>query len=220
MNLNILKGEKAKFIVLDGQYKDKGNEIPLQFNPASYSVEHSNDFSEKKLMGLKGVVNQFTGSKKSDLALELMFDSTSTGQDVRDLIEPLYKIVNIDNTLHAPPPCRFVWGKFSFDGIVLSLKKEFTFFFANGTPARVKISITLKPYTNVKEVVKSLNNQSSDISKKRVLVEGDTIFNMAHREYRNPSMWRKIAQKNGIENPLFILSGTELLLPSKEEEDS
>lgn len=219
MNLNILKGEKAKFIVLDGKNKSKGNEIPLQFNPSSYSVEQSNDFSEKKLMGLKGVVNQFTGSKKSDLILELMFDSTSTGQDVRDLVEPLYKIVNIDNTLHAPPPCRFVWGRFSFDGIVSAFKKEFTFFFSNGTPARVKISITLKPYTNVKEMAKALNLQSSDISKKRVLVEGDTIFDMAYREYKNPAMWRMIAAKNGIDNPLTIPFGTELLLPSKDSDD-
>ena len=217
MSLNN-KGEKAYFVVLKGE--NKGNEIPLQFNPSSYSVEHGNDFSEKKLMGLKGLINQFTGSKKSDFILELMFDSTSSGGDVRDLIQPLYKIVDIDNTLHAPSPCKFVWGKFTFDGIVSTYKKEFTFFFSNGTPARVKISMTLKPYTDVEEMAKTLNQQSSDISKKRVLIEGDTIFNMAHREYKNPSMWRKIAQENGIENPLFILSGTELLLPSKEEEDS
>lgn len=219
MSLEILKGEKAKFIVLDGQYKEIGKEIPLQFNPSTYSVEQNNEFSEKKLMGLKGVVNQFTGSKKSDLALELMFDSTATGGDVRDLVEPLYKIVNIDNTLHAPPPCRFSWGKFFFDGIVLSFKKEFTFFFANGTPARVKISMTLKPYTNVKEMAKKLNLQSSDISKKRVLVEGDSLFDMAYREYKSPAMWRKIAQVNEIVNPLTIPFGTELLLPSKESDE-
>lgn len=209
--------EKAKFIVLEG--KNKFKEIPLQFNPATYSVEENNAFSEKKLMGLKGVVNQFTGSKKSDLTLELMFDSTSTGRDVRSLIEPLYQIVNIDNTLHAPAPCSFVWGTFSFDGVVSSFKKEFTFFFSHGTPARVKVSITLKPYTKVKEQAQSLDLQSSDISKKRVLVEGDTIFDMAFREYKNSAMWRDIAEKNEIDNPLLIPFGTELILPSKDGDD-
>jgi len=216
--MSLEKGEKAKFIVLDGQYKDK--EISLQFNPGNYSVEQNNEFSEKKLMGLKGVVHQFTGTKMSDLSLELMFDSTSTGKDVRELTEPLKKIVEIDNTLHVPPPCSFVWEKFIFEGIVSSFKKEFTYFYSNGQPARVKVFMTLKPYANLEVTVKKQNNQSSDISKKRVLVEGDTLFNMAHREYKNPAMWRKIAQKNGIENPLFILPGTELLLPSKEEEES
>lgn len=218
MNLDILAGEKAKFVVLEGKYKEDGNEIFLQFNPSSYAVEHSNEFSEKKLMGSKGIVNQFTGSKTSDLSLELMFDSTSIGKDVRELIEPLYKIVNIDNTLHAPPPCKFVWEKFTFDGIVSAFKKEFTFFLANGRPARVKISMTLKPYVKVEDMIKGLNLQSSDISKQRILAEGDTIFDMAYREYKDPAMWRKIALKNGIEDPLLIPFGTALLLPSKEDE--
>ncbi len=211
-----LTGEKAKFIVLDG--KKRGTVIPLQFNPASYSVEENNSFSEKKLMGLKGIVNQFTGSKKSDLTLELMFDSTSSGKDVRLLIEPFSLIVDIDNTLHAPPPCSFVWETFLYEGIVTSFKKEFTYFFSTGTPARVKVSITLKSYEVVKKKIKALNFQSSDISKRRVLLEGDTLFSMAYREYKNPALWRKIAEENEINNPLDISFGTELLLPSKEKD--
>jgi hypothetical protein len=217
MNLDILQHDKAKFVVMDGKYKE--SEIPLQFNPPTYSVEQSNEYSEKKLMGLKGTINQFTGTKKADLTLELLFDSTSTGGDVRDLIEPLYKIVDIDNTLHAPPPCRFVWSKLSFDGIVATFKKEFTYFFTNGTPARAKISLTLKPYVKVKETAKSIDLQSSDISKKRVLIEGDTIFAMAYREYKTAAMWREIAEKNSIDNPLEIAYGTELLLPSKDSDE-
>jgi hypothetical protein len=217
MNFDILKQEKAKFVVLDGKYKEK--EIALQFNPPTYSVEQNNEYSEKKLMGLKGTINQFTGTKQSDLALELLFDSTSTGGDVRELIEPLYKIVDIDNTLHAPPPCQFVWGKLSFDGIVATFKKEFTYFFSSGIPARAKISMTLKPYVKVKETAKSTDLQSSDISKKRVLLEGDTLFEMAYREYKSPAMWRKIAEENGIDNPLDIPYGSELLLPSKGENE-
>lgn len=208
--------EKAKFIILKGKYKEEGTEIPLQFNPGSYSVEESNEYAEKKLMGLNGIVNQFTGSKRSDLTLELLFDSTDTGKDVRELISPFKKIVEIDNTLHAPPPCRFIWEKFSYDGIVSAFKKEFTYFFSNGMPARVKVSLTLKPYTEVEKMAKGLNLQSSDISKQRILAEGDTLFAMAYREYNDSSMWRKIAEKNGIEDPLNIPYGTSLLLPSKE----
>lgn len=213
MSMDILKGEKAKFVVLEG--KRKGVVIPLQFNPSSYSTEDNNEFSEKKLMGLKGVINQFTGSKKSDLSLELMFDSTSTGTDVRLLTAPLNLIVNIDNTLHAPPACSFLWGTFFYEGVVSVFKKEFTYFFANGMPARVKISIILKPHSVIEKMSKILNFQSSDISKKRVLAEGDTLFDMAYREYKSPAMWREIAEKNGVDNPLTIPFGTELLLPSK-----
>ena len=217
-NIEKLRGEKAKFIVLKGKHEQV--EIPLQFNPANYALEQSNEFSEKKLMGLKGVIHQFTGMKESDLSLELMFDSTATGEDVRKLIEPLSKIVEIDNTLHAPPPCSFVWEKSIFEGVVSSFKKEFTFFFSNGKPARVKVSITLKPYVDVELRAKELSYESSNISKKRIFKEGDSLFDMAYREYNNTAMWRKIALSNGIENPLEIPFGTELLLPSKESDRS
>lgn len=217
MNFNILQAEKAKFVITKGKYK--GDEIILQFNPPSLSIEHSNEFSEKKLMGLKGVVNQFTGSKKADLSLELIFDSTALGTDVRDKIKDLNKIVHIDNQLHSPPPCQFKWSKTTFDGIVTSYKKEFTYFFSDGTPARVKVSITLKPYTDVKKMAKTLDYQSSDISKKRVLNQGDTIFDMAFREYKSSAMWREIAKTNNIDDPLNIEYGTTLILPSKGKDE-
>lgn len=208
---------KSKFIILSGE--NKGREIILQFNPTTYSVEENNEFSEKKLMGLKGVIQQFTGSKKSDLSLELMFDSTSLGVDVRTLLEPLKMIIEIDRELHAPAPCRFVWGSFVFDGIVSSMKKDFTYFYHDGIPARVKVALSLKPYQDVDEMAKSLDLHSSDISKTRVLIEGDSIFDMAFKEYQSPHSWRLIAEANGIDDPLKIDAGLELLLPSKDKNE-
>ena len=204
---------KAKFTIIAGIHL--GKEIPVQYNPSKYIVEDSNEFSEKKLMGLKGAIDQFTGSKKSDLSLELLFDSTSLGKDVRDLIKPLDYIVNIDNELHAPPPCNFSWGSFNFMGIVSSLKKDFTYFYHNGIPARVKITITLKPYDDVEHMKASLDLHSSDISKERILNEGDSIFLMSHREYNHSSSWRLIAQENDIDDPLSISNGSKLLIPAK-----
>lgn len=211
-----ITGTKAKFVILDGAFS--GLEIPLQFNPPGYSVEEQHEYSEKKLMGLKGVVHQFTGSKKSDLNLELLFDATDTGGDVRILLEPLKKIFEIDNTLHAPPPCRFEWGGFAFDGIVSNQKKEFTFFYYDGVPGRVKLTVALKPYAKASEAIMMLDLQSSDITKQRVVGEGDTIFALAQREYNTPAAWRLIAEANGIDDPLAIPPGTSLRLPSKDKD--
>lgn len=207
---------KAKFTILEGNNKLK--DILLQFNPSHYSFEESNEFGEKKLMGLKGNVHQFTGSKISDLKLDLMFDSTSLGGDVRDLIKPLDMIVNMDSDLHTPPACSFLWGSFRYDGIVSSIKKDFTYFYHDGIPARVKIVLTLKHYQNIDTMKAKLDLHSSDISKERILDESDSLFLMAHREYKSTSSWREIAKANDIDNPLKIKSGTSLLLPPKEKQ--
>lgn len=207
---------KAKFVVLKGE--GEGSEVYLQFNPSSYSFEESNEFSEKKLMGLKGVIHQFTGSKTADLSLDLLFDSTSEGGDVRNLLKPLEKLAAIDRELHAPPPCRFIWGSFSYDGIVTGLKREFTYFYQSGIPGRVKVALTLKPYKKVEEMVAQLDLHSSDISKERVLKEGDSIFLLAYREYKQPAEWRRIAKANGIDDPLKIKVGARVLLPPKDKD--
>jgi len=208
---------KAKFTILAGTNKSK--DILLQYNPSNYSVEDNNEFSEKKLGGIKSSVHQFTGSKKSDLTLELMFDSTSLGKDVRELLKPLDMIQGIDSELHAPPPCRFIWGSFSFDGIVSKLKKDFTYFYHDGIPARAKLSLTLKPYQSIDEMSAKLDLHSSDISKERILKEGDSLFLMGHREYNSSASWRLIAEANDIENPLLVPSGTKVLLPSKAKDE-
>jgi hypothetical protein len=148
-----------------------------------------------------------------------MFDSTSLGKDVRELLKPLEMIQNIDSELHAPPPCRFLWGSFSFDGIVSKMKKDFTYFYHDGIPARAKVSITLKPYQAINEMSAKLDLHSSDISKERVLNEGDSLFLMGYREYKSSSAWRLIAEANDIENPLLIPSGTKVLLPSKDKDE-
>ncbi len=208
---------KAKFIVLDGERK--GTEVPLQFNPSNYTVEVNNEFGEKRLMGLKGVIHQFTGNKRSDLSLDLLFDATDEGGDVRRKIEPLLRLGEIDRELHAPPPCRFVWGTFGFDGIVSQIKREFTFFYHDGTPGRVKLTVTLKPYRPLDETKAALDLHSSDISKERILAEGDSIFLMAAREYNSPQEWRRIAEANAIDDPLALRPGIRLLVPPGDEDE-
>jgi len=216
--MNNTKTNQAYIEILEGTYKDdkKKNRIYLQFNPEHYSVDKTNNYESKKLIGLKDVITQFKGGSDSDLMLELLFDSTDTGEDVRDMIKPLSRISDMDKELHAPPPCRFVWAGNLLTGVVSKLNKKFTFFYQNGTPARVRITLTLKPYKTLKEIKSKNKKHSSDISKKRSLTSADNLWLLAHKEYGDASFWRVIAKENEIDNPLEIENGKELLLPPKE----
>jgi nucleoid-associated protein YgaU len=50
-----------------------------------------------------------------------------------------------------------------------------------------------------------------------VVTAGDTLQSIAYREYRNPNLWRAIAEANDIDDPLRLPSGTQLLLPAPPE---
>jgi nucleoid-associated protein YgaU len=49
------------------------------------------------------------------------------------------------------------------------------------------------------------------------VVTGDTLALLAWREYGDPAAWRDIARANGIDDPMRLAPGTELLLPAAEE---
>ncbi len=45
------------------------------------------------------------------------------------------------------------------------------------------------------------------------MVAGDSLPSLAWREYGNATQWRAIAEANGIDDPMRLRPGTELLLP-------
>ena len=46
---------------------------------------------------------------------------------------------------------------------------------------------------------------------------GDTLAVLAWREYGDPAAWRVIAEANGIDDPMRLAHGRELLLPALDE---
>jgi nucleoid-associated protein YgaU len=206
--IEILKGSK------------KGEEISLQFNPSEYSIERINTFKEKKLKNLKNMKKQFQEGKESDISLNILFDSTDDGTDVRDKIEKFSWLIDIDPEIHAPPPCMFIWAKFKVIAVVTKLTKKFTYFYQDGVPARVRISLTLKPYKTTKEIEAETKKHSADLTKVRAVNnEGDNIWLMAHREYEDPRLWRSIANANEIDDPRVIDYGRKLVIPPRKKHE-
>jgi len=210
----IKETKKAKIVILEGT--NKGKTINLQFNPSEYTLERISKFDKKFLITRENFKTQYKGGEESDLTLEFLFDTTETGKDVRSEIEPLMLLVTKDPELHAPPPCAFIWGSFVFKGVVSKLSKKFTFFFEDGTPARVRVTITFIPFKTLEEIESEERTHSADLTKKRILKEGDNLWLLAYREYGDPSFWRLIAKANEIDDPRRVEIGKELILPPRE----
>ncbi len=206
---------KAYIKILEGRHKNEI--IPLQFNPKEYTLEKTNEFQDKPLLTLQALKSSYQKASEGELSLELLFDSTSTGQNVNELIKPLKKITVMDEDLHAPPPCLFVWKDAVYKGVVTKVTKKYTYFFNDGTPARVRVTLTLKSFKTQKEIETETIKNSADVSKKKIFKEGDNLWLLAFNEYGDSSYWRFIAEVNKILNPLEIEPGTEIILPKREK---
>jgi len=204
---------KACVQALDGQYKTKP--IEVLFNPAEYSIEKGNQYQATSLPGLSAPIVQFVNGNADSLSMDLFFDTYTDGtrQNVSELTGRLVALMDIDPELHAPPPVKFVWGKFQFTAILERIAQKFTMFLEDGTPVRATLNVSFKEYVTVTEQLKKTPRNSSDVTKRRIVEEGDGLWTLAHREYQDVTLWREIADANNLENPRLLQPGTELVVP-------
>lgn len=206
--------------------------VPCLFNPKELSVEKSNQFAEVNIPGLPSPIFQFVRGNARSVSMDLFFDTYEEGIDVRVFTDRITGwdagsmfsklpgaakgLMDIDSDLHAPPICLFIWGAFIFQCIIERVSKRFTMFLPEGIPVRATLSVTLKEYREVEVQVKEIALLSADLTKRWVVTQGDSLWSIAAKEYRNPGDWRLIAEANKIDNPRIITPGEELVIPLKE----
>ena len=217
--------KKATITVLEGSKKD--DEITVLFNPAEYSFERSNSFKATPLPGLGSPLLQFVNGESDTLSMDLFLDDFTDPQGPTSLrqkeSEPVAKrlvaiteLMDIDRDLHAPPPVRFNWGPMEFKAVLESLSRKVTMFHPDGTPARATLSVSFKEYRTLPRQLEEPRRQSTDKSKRRVVVSKDSLWAIAAREYDDPAEWTRIATINDLDDPREIEPGNWLLVPAIE----
>jgi nucleoid-associated protein YgaU len=193
----------------------KGEKAEVIFNPAEYSLQKGNQFASAPLPGLSNPVLSFVNGDADILSMELFFDTYTNrgGSDVRDETKKIARLLDIDPTIHAPPPVRFVWGPLSFRAVIERLTQRFTMFREDGVPVRATLSVTFKEYKTIEEQLSERPTESSDWTKRRVVADQDRLCLIAAIEYGDPAVWRVIAEANEIDNPRLLVPGQELRLP-------
>ena len=191
----------------------KGKRIEVRFNPNQYSLEKSNQIAEIGIPGLGAPILQYVRGNTRSLSMDLFFDTYEQQSDVRKYTDKIYGLLEIDSDTHAPPICKFHWGKFTFRCVLERVRGKFTLFLENGTPVRATLSVTFKEFIDVKVEVRKSPLQSADHFKTCIVKQGDSLSSIAAAEYDDPGMWRVIAQKNRIENPRVLEAGMRLVIP-------
>jgi len=122
--------KKATITVLEGA--DKSKVISVLFNPTEYTLERSNSYKSTPVPGLGSPLIQFVNGESDHLSMDLFMDDytdpigPTTLQQKEDKpltkrLADLWKLLEIDRDLHAPPPVRFNWGPMEFQAIIEKL---------------------------------------------------------------------------------------------------
>lgn len=202
---------------------EKGEKVTALYNPNEFTIETRNQFQRTTMPGLATPITQFVSGDAQKISLSLFFDTYEKGKDVRELTGKVVALAKIDKSLHTPPVCNFVWGgspmsgdRAAFKGVIDSISQKFTMFLNTGVPVRATLTVSISEYKTYDEQIKELGLQSADLTKNRVFLEGESLWQIADEMYKDPSKWRVIAEANNISNPRLIEPGTELTIPSLE----
>lgn len=189
--------EKAEIVILKEDNETRDYSIPVMYNPKEYSVS-----TEGAISG-EGSNIQFQKVNIKDFDVSLFFDTYEKGSDVRKETEKIISLVvpTVEGKeTKQPPVCLFLWGDFSFKGIVYKVTQKFTMFLDSGIPVRALLSVTFKSVVTKEEDARFKGKEAC--RKIWTVKSSDRLDLIAHKALKDSALWRRIADANNIVNPL------------------
>ncbi|WP_067463753.1 CIS tube protein [Actinomadura macra] len=200
--------------------------IRFQFNPAQLELSKSANWRYSPAVATRaGAQVEFLGSEQQGLNLEIFLDASDRPGHirVRDEVEALFSCLRpAPSSLPdrgSPPWVIFEWGEFTtvrFVAYVRQVSASYTLFSSTGAPVRAVCQVSLE---EIPQDTPGQNPTSGALTARSVhrLVAGDTLQSLAWLEYGDATEWRVIAEANGIDDPMRLAPGRELLLPAAED---
>ena len=183
--------------------------IVVHFNPASLVYTLENSTSQQ---GGDPKRRQYAGQFTGKLTMDLQFDTTDTGEDVRTITNQVAAFMassaqaNKTKSSGANPPAQpvlsFEWGSYQFKGIMESFKETIDFFSAEGVPLRALVSIGLARQDNVFDEDQALTGTNTGNGSVVETSSGDSATSAATKG-GDPSASRALASANGLESLRF-----------------
>ena len=188
--------------------------VDVQFNPETLKLTYTNQNAGGDQPG--GSSKQFVGSGTSKLSVDLLFDTSVDGTDVRKQTQKVAHYIKAKaeepagSNKRVPPGVSFEWGSFVFPGVVDSMSETLDYFSEDGHPLRSTVSLgitrqEIEFYPKGKDGAYggpgAPGSQPLDES-----LEGDSVRSVAARNNRGDD-WKRIARANDIDNPLRVPPG-------------
>lgn len=146
----------ATLTVVDGAPGLSRRPLRVHFNPATLQLTLSNELKDNN----RGSPTQYVAKATAKLKMELVFDTTGTGESVLRYTTRLQSFVvptpsrpaSRQRPAQTPPPkVKFEWGAVAFEGIAEAYQETLDFFSADGVPLRSTVQLTLSQKDKVFE---------------------------------------------------------------------
>ncbi|HEX6342300.1 LysM peptidoglycan-binding domain-containing protein [Umezawaea sp.] len=196
--------------------------VKFQFNPNKLALSKSVEWRRKPArMAGQASLPEFVGSGPRSLSVDVFLDATAEHDNsVEERVEKLMIAcvptkASLRKKKPASPWVRFEWGtatSVSFDGVLSSLSVDYSLFDVDGKPLRATCSLAIEE-AGAGTPGQNPTSGSREARRTHRVVAGDSLPQLAWREYGDATAWRVIAEANDIDDPMVLVPGTELLVP-------
>jgi hypothetical protein len=225
--------QKAQLIEMAPNLTDTASgagPVNVQFNPESLKVTYSNQVATSDSQGSQTgtAALQHVGKGTTKLAVQLWFDVThptaseANVDDVRELTGKVTYFITPkadenDSEKFSIPAVKFLWGPFSFIGVMESLEETLELFSNDGRPIRASVSFSLTQQeilafalgqgVKLPSIAAVSSGKPAGTVPLTSASAGATIQSLADTLSSSGKDWQDIAAANGIENPRLLDPG-------------
>ncbi|WP_052666303.1 LysM peptidoglycan-binding domain-containing protein [Nitriliruptor alkaliphilus] len=207
---------------------ETGTRLDCLFNPAKLEVVLESSWEGRQIPGQQAPTQRFGGGQSGRIpGLELLFDTTGTGESVTTFTDALTTLIRIDEDLPGfdaaqhngrPAWVQFHWGSFhSFKAVITRLAISFNLFSPTGEPLRALATLDLTQYQDENDYPRQNPTSGTPMPARSHRVQpGETLDRIAAIHYDDPTIWRRLAEANAVHDPFALRPGTRLDVPTLE----
>lgn len=210
-------GSIQKIQIFNPSQSGQNAVFATQVNPSSIKIGKKISYEKIQALGQEQNLARYKYHEPSSLSFEIYMDDTGTipngsgmaiPQRVEQLESALYKT---KQELEEPGYAILVWGSLIFHGRVESIDYEYSMFASDGSPLRVKISLSFVGYF---EEYADGNKKTSQASRVVTFQSGDRLADYCEQIYGDASLCLEVAAQNALNSLRNVSPGTMLYFSS------
>lgn len=208
----------------DKEFTNKISEFKVPINPETYAQNLKINLDTNKGHGQQGTDPKYKSTEPEQLKLDIILDGTKTleGYDashdkktVKEQLDDFQKCVYfMEGEIHRPRFLKIFWGKeINFPCVLSQLDINYTLFYPDGSPLRVKIAATFLKYLSEKKREAEQKKKSPDLTHERIARTGDRLDLLTYNIYNDAKYFLQVARANGLSTVRSLPSGSKLFFP-------
>uniref|UniRef100_A0A832EKS8 Contractile injection system tube protein N-terminal domain-containing protein n=1 Tax=Desulfacinum infernum TaxID=35837 RepID=A0A832EKS8_9BACT len=184
--------------------------VAVHFNPETLQMTLTNRVEK----GRGAQAAQHVTDATAELSMELVFDTTLTGTDVREHTQPIARMMDPvlnrgarqarDRNKKIPAIVVFEWGTVKFTGFISSYKETLDFFAPEGIPLRSSVTLTLSQQERRFEEgeVSAANREAVQERTQATLMDVDPEESLTHSAAKagDPRAAKDLARQNNVDS--------------------